>query len=101
MILLLLVFAIATESLAELFQRSFWTRWIRQKISNRIISEFLECKYCQSFWIAFIISYLTYKYNILIYVWIVIAIHRMANYLHNLNDMIISIKDKNKINMMR
>ena len=85
---------IFTEALTELVVKSVLLRNIRERIKNTcsFMKELLSCGYCTSVWVSGILVLSTSSVyplteNFIIdFIFNVVVVHRISNYLHNLND---------------
>jgi hypothetical protein len=83
-----LILIIATEALVELWKKAMPLQGIRRKLTE--LTPFLEidgqhlfdCGYCMSVWIGALIGITYLLYEPSIYFFLVLAIHRVSNYVH-------------------
>ena len=83
-----LILIIATEALVELWKKAMPLQGIRRKLTE--LTPFLEidgqhlfdCGYCMSVWIGALIGITYLLYEPSIYLFLVLAIHRVSNYVH-------------------
>ena len=83
-----LILIIATEALVELWKKAMPLQGIRRKLTE--LTPFLEidgqhlfdCGYCLSVWIGALIGITYLLYEPSIYFFLVLAIHRVSNYVH-------------------
>jgi hypothetical protein len=90
----LLVFSVIfTEACTELLVKSKIFEPLRESLSQRskFIKEMLSCGYCASVWVAIfpalvISASQPWYWGLAAFVFFVPVIHRLSNYLHNIND---------------
>jgi len=96
-----IVGAILVEAICQAWSDAVPLRPIKKIIKSSkeesLWNEFLDCKYCQSFWVSlvavylfgiFIYSYHEPKYFYAILFFVAIIIHRLSNYVHAVFDVI-------------
>ena len=91
-----LILIIATEALVELWKKAAPLQGIREWLtdktpflySERMDTHLLECPYCMSVWIGFIVVSLYLLTDIFIYFCMVLAVHRLSNYAHLLSSFV-------------
>lgn len=94
-VLLFVGSVVFVEGATELICKSLIFSGFRDKVSSwhPFLADLLKCGYCTSVWVAVLPS-LFFAYNLagalwgvpLLGVFFTVLIHRLANYLHNLND---------------
>ena len=91
-----IVLIIATEALVELWKKAAplqdFKGWLIDKTpflySERMDTHLLECPYCMSVWIGFIVVSLYLIADIFLYLFMALAVHRLSNYIHLLSSFI-------------
>lgn len=95
MILLFLAAVIFVEAVTELICKSSIFHNLNEKVSSwhPFLDEMLGCGYCTSVWVsmlpASVISYLysgSALYSVGWFIVLTVVIHRLSNYVHNIND---------------
>ena len=96
-VLVVIALAIATEALTELLVKSLIFQDFREKIhllGISFLSKVFSCGYCFSVWSSkflVLLSFILYFNEItfstcILYFLVVLVVHRLSNYIHNIND---------------
>lgn len=85
-----LILIIATEALVELWKKAAPLQDLKEVLieftpflySRRLDTHLLECPYCMSVWIGALVLIIYVLFNISIYFFGVLVVHRVSNYVH-------------------
>jgi hypothetical protein len=97
LLVLVLLSALFVEGFTELLCKSKIFNPLRERLSrtSNFIAEMLSCAYCASVWVSLVPSFLLAAYKgfsgsflgcLIIFPFLLVIIHRLANYIHNFND---------------
>jgi len=114
-ILMIILAAILTEALCQLWVDGLpvqpLRRFVKSFSDNKHYQEFLDCKYCQSVWLGWVVAYVAafiymeiknIEFHILFFAipfFVGIIIHRLSNYLHAVYDLIYSKSKEGELDL--